>query len=53
MTIYRMEKDNFYGTRVEIESKDKVLFNRLELVIDHCLKERAEELTKKEKRCSK
>ncbi len=47
MAIYRLEKDNFKGTSVEITSTDKVLFNRLEIAIEHTLKERQKELEKK------
>lgn len=50
MAIYRLEKDNLNGTRVELESQDKVLFNRLEIAIDHVLEERENELKKKVKR---
>lgn len=51
MAIYRLEKDNYHGTTVEVESRDKILFNRLEIAIDHVFKERAKELEKKAKRC--
>ena len=47
MAIYRLEKDNYAGTLIEVESRDKVLFNRLEVAIDHVLKERAKELERK------
>ena len=47
MAIYRLEKDNYSGTSVEVESTDKILFNRLEIAIDHVFKERAKELEKK------
>ena len=39
MTIYRLEKDNGQGTLIEIQSNNKQLFNRLEIAIDHILKE--------------
>jgi hypothetical protein len=50
MAIYRLEKGNYCGTSVEVESDDKILFNRLELAIEHCFKERREELQKKAKK---
>ena len=50
MAIYRLEKDNYNGTLVIIQSNDKTLFNRLELAIDHKFKEREQELEKKAKR---
>lgn len=49
MAIYRLEKDNYNGTCVEVTSDDKVLFNRLELAIDHVFTEREKELKKKAK----
>jgi len=48
MAIYRLEKDNFNGTFVEVQSQDKVLFNRLEVAIDHVFQEREKELKKRE-----
>lgn len=50
MAIYRLEKDNYNGTVVEVQSDDKTLFNRLELAIDRCFKERDKELEKRSKR---
>ena len=50
MAIYRLEMDNYNGTSVEVESNDKILFNRLELAIKHVFKERQEELQKKAKK---
>lgn len=49
MAIYRLEKDYYNGTEVEVNSNDKILFNRLEMAIDHCIKEYDKELQKKEK----
>lgn len=45
---YKLEKDNCNGTIVQIQSNDKVLFNRLELAIDHIFKEFNE---KRKKEC--
>ena len=39
MNVYRFEKDNGKGTVIEVKSHDKVLFNRLEVAIDHVLNE--------------
>ena len=47
MTFYRLEKDNYNGTSVEITSNDKILFNRLEIAIDHIFKEYEKEKQKK------
>lgn len=47
MTIYRLTKEDFDGTSIEIMSENKILFNRLELAIDHVFKQYAEEKEKK------
>ncbi|MBQ2654060.1 MAG: hypothetical protein IJF83_10930 [Methanobrevibacter sp.] len=47
MAIYRLEKDNYNGTIVEVSSDDKILFNRLELAIDHCFKQYEKEQQRK------